>query len=87
MELTEQREKIFKFNHVLGQDIPQTQLYSSIGVQKLVERVVEGYHSTIFAYGQTGSGKTYTIEGGDNEATEGIIPRAIRDTFKFINKK
>lgn len=30
-------------------------------MDKLVNRVVEGYHSTIFAYGQTGSGKTYTI--------------------------
>jgi Cdc6-like AAA superfamily ATPase len=32
----------------------------------LINRVVDGYHSTIFAYGQTGSGKTYTIEGTDN---------------------
>jgi hypothetical protein len=50
----------------------------------LVERVIEGYHSTIFAYGQTGSGKTFTIEGGETAANEGIIPRAIREAFSMI---
>ena len=50
----------------------------------MVQRVIEGYHSTIFAYGQTGSGKTYSIEGGDGEEKEGIVPRAIRDLFRMI---
>lgn len=49
---------------MLDRQAHQTELYSRVGVGRLVERVVEGYHSTIFAYGQTGSGKTYTIEGG-----------------------
>jgi kinesin family protein 5 len=48
---------------------------------------VEGYHSTIFAYGQTGSGKTYTIEGGDQPETEGIVPKAIRDLFRVIEER
>ena len=53
----------------------------------MVERVVEGYHSTIFAYGQTGSGKTYTIEGGDKPETEGIVPKSMRDLFRIIEGK
>lgn len=61
MELSEQKEKIFKFNHVFDSQVEQHSLYSEAGVERLVQRVVEGYHSTIFAYGQTGSGKTYTI--------------------------
>lgn len=31
----------------------------------MVEKAIEGYHSTIFAYGQTGSGKTYTMQGAE----------------------
>lgn len=29
----------------------------------MVQKVMKGYHATIFAYGQTGAGKTYTMEG------------------------
>lgn len=55
-----------------------------------MERVVEGFHTTILCYGQTGSGKTYTIFGDPDNY--GIIPRAskhlldIRDSdqMKFI---
>jgi hypothetical protein len=67
VELSEQKEKIFKFNHVFDGHVEQHALYSEAGVEKLVQRVVEGYHSTMFAYGQTGSGKTYTIEGLESE--------------------
>lgn len=35
-------------------------------MDKLICRVIDGYHSTIFAYGQTGSGKTYTIDGSND---------------------
>jgi hypothetical protein len=52
----------------------------------LINRVVDGYHSTIFAYGQTGSGKTFTIEG-DTGANEGLIPRSILNLFRSINNK
>lgn len=87
VELTEQREKIFQFNHVLDKEVQQSDLYSAVNVPRLVERVVEGYHSTIFAYGQTGSGKTYTIEGAENDKLEGIIPRAIREAFQLISDR
>lgn len=36
----------------------------------------------IFAYGQTGSGKTYTMEGGRDDDTVGMIPRAVSQIFK-----
>lgn len=53
----------------------------------MIERVVDGYHSTIFAYGQTGSGKTYTIEGNDTAEEEGLIPRSIRKLFQLLEEK
>ena len=39
---------------------------------------VQGFNGTIFAYGQTGAGKSYTMDGGDQPATEGLMPRAFR---------
>lgn len=45
----------------------QNDVYEGLGVSRLVNKVVEGYHATIFAYGQTGSGKTFTMEGNERE--------------------
>ena len=45
---------------------------------------LEGYNATIIAYGPTGTGKTYTMEGGREGDTRGIIPRAIDDIFDYI---
>jgi len=45
---------------------------------------VLGSNVCIFAYGQTGSGKTYTMSGGDDAATAGIIPRAVARLFEQI---
>lgn len=41
-------------------------MYEGLGISNLINKVVEGYHATIFAYGQTGSGKTFTMEGDDS---------------------
>ncbi|CAO3639339.1 unnamed protein product [Cunninghamella echinulata] len=49
-------------------------------VRPLIERVFEGYDSTIFAYGVTGSGKTFTMEGSKTEP--GIIPRVAEFLFE-----
>jgi chromosomal replication initiation ATPase DnaA len=32
----------------------------------MIDKALEGYHSTIFAYGQTGSGKTHTMQGSES---------------------
>lgn len=53
-------------------------------MDKLINRVVDGYHSTIFAYGQTGSGKTYTIQGENSLQNMGLIPRTIVNLFKAV---
>lgn len=46
---------------------------------------MNGYNGTIFAYGQTGSGKTYTMFGGQDSFSSGIIPLSIEDIFKNID--
>jgi len=42
-------------------------------------------NTCIFAYGQTGSGKTYSIAGGDQFNSRGIIPRALSLVFEKIS--
>lgn len=45
---------------------------------------MQGYNAAIIAYGQTGTGKTFTMEGGPDTVSQGIIPRAIEDMFSSI---
>ena len=59
---------------MLRQSCTQAQAFEEAGIARMVKRVVEGYHSTVFAYGQTGSGKTFTMEGYKYVQTDkGII--------------
>ena len=65
-----------------------------------VKSFTEGFNGTVFAYGMSGTGKTYSMlgpesvievikKGGDIseevQAQYGIIPRAIRDLFAYMN--
>ena len=40
----------------------------------------------VFAYGQTGSGKTFTMEGGEREGQEGMIPKTIEKIFEETDR-
>ena len=50
----------------------------------LEQSSLDGYNVCIFAYGQTGSGKTYTMEGGAETESEGMIPRSVALVFSFV---
>ena len=50
-----------------------------------IDKVFQGFNTTIFAYGQTGSGKTFTIFG-DRDNNQGIIPRSINLLFDRAQK-
>ncbi|CAO3643581.1 unnamed protein product [Mucor hiemalis] len=63
-------------NVVMGVD--NEQVYKA-GILDLVRSAMMGYNGTVFAYGQTASGKTYTMEPG-------VIPRAVREVFSFIEE-
>lgn len=58
-------------------------VYDAAG-KRLVRRVMEGYHGTVFAYGMTGTGKTYSMQG--TATSPGMIPLAITDIFSFIRE-
>lgn len=55
--------KSFCFDHVFGPDCSQEDVWVDADLEGLVEKVLSGFHATVFTYGQTGSGKTHTIEG------------------------
>merc|ERR1711957_45499 len=46
-----------------------------------VQSALDGYKVSIFAYGQTGSGKTFTMQGGEDQGSWGLIPRSLRLIF------
>jgi kinesin family protein 11 len=75
-------DKIYHFDKIFPESSSQEEIYDSVA--DVVLATVKGYNSTIFAYGVTGSGKSYTMTG--NKQAPGIIPRAIADIFKHIEK-
>ena len=55
---------------VVGSD--QNDSFDAIG-QPLLQRMNQGYNTTLLAYGQTGSGKTYTVFGPTGSLTEASL--------------
>ena len=60
------KRKLYNFDQVFTPENSQNDVYEGLGISNLINKVVDGYHATIFAYGQTGSGKTFTMEGDDS---------------------
>ena len=62
----------------------QNQKVYDASAKRLVRRVMEGYHGTVFAYGMTGTGKTFSMQGTATQP--GVIPQAITDIFAYIRE-
>ncbi|XP_015728540.1 kinesin-like protein KIF7 isoform X2 [Coturnix japonica] len=79
----------FRFAAVLPEAAGQEDVYRAC-VRPLLRAFFQGFNATVFAYGQTGSGKTYTIGEASvasiNEDEQGIIPRAMAETFQLIDE-
>ena len=82
-------------DYVLEESCDQSEVYSRLKIDDMVDKVIKGFNSTIFAYGQTGSGKTFTLEGcsydaklkpiAPDEDKAGVIPRLITSLFHKIS--
>lgn len=74
----------FSFDRVFGPSSTQIDIFEEIS--QLAQSCTDGYNVCIFAYGQTGSGKSFTMEGGSDEATAGMIPRAVEQVFRVTEQ-
>lgn len=73
----------YHFDNVFGTYDDNAKVYDS-AAKRLVRRVMEGYHGTVFAYGMTGTGKTFSMQG--TMSSPGVIPLAITDIFSYIRE-
>lgn len=60
------QKRSFRFDYLLGQECDQDEVFAQCGIDDMIGKALDGYHSTIFAYGQTGSGKTFTMQGEES---------------------
>lgn len=75
------------FDRVFGPDATQEEVYSW-SCQPLVGSAVhEGRNATVFVYGATGAGKTHTMFGERDEASQGLIYRAVREVFGALDAR
>ena len=73
----------YHYDNVFTTHDDNAKVYDS-AAKRLVRRVMEGYHGTVFAYGMTGTGKTFSMQG--TMTSPGVIPLAITDIFSYIRE-
>lgn len=73
----------YLYDNVFGTYDDNAKVYDA-AAKRLVRRVMEGYHGTVFAYGMTGTGKTFSMQG--TMSSPGVIPLAITDIFSYIRE-
>jgi centromeric protein E len=83
LEYTGKDGGTYEYDNVFTPSDNNAQVYESCA-KRLVRRVMEGYHGTVFAYGMTGTGKTFSMQG--TTSSPGVIPLAITDIFSFIRE-
>ncbi|KAL5121820.1 Kinesin-like protein kip2 [Pleosporales sp. CAS-2024a] len=73
----------YTYDNVFDTQDNNARVYDA-AAKRLVRRVMEGYHGTVFAYGMTGTGKTFSMQG--TATNPGVIPLAITDIFSYIRE-
>ncbi|KAI9808263.1 MAG: hypothetical protein M1825_004720 [Sarcosagium campestre] len=73
----------YYYDNVFATHDKNAKVYDA-SAKRLVRRVMEGYHGTVFAYGMTGTGKTFSMQG--TTTSPGVIPLAIGDIFSYIRE-
>ena len=75
--------QVYTFNHVFPPDTDQPTFFHKTTLP-LVDDVLKGQNGLIFTYGVTNSGKTYTIQGGSQPNTAGLLPRTLDVVFNSL---
>jgi len=71
---------IYTFTHVFPPTTQQPEFFAKTTLP-LVRGLLDGEDGLLFAYGVTNSGKTFTMQGGFQESSAGILPRTIDILF------
>jgi kinesin family member 20 len=74
----------YTFSHVFPPGSTQSEFFKKTTLP-LVSDVLQGQNGLLFTYGVTNSGKTYTIQGGKEEGSAGILPRTLDVIFNSID--
>ncbi|KAF8807283.1 kinesin-domain-containing protein [Phlegmacium glaucopus] len=74
---------IYTFSHIFPHDTKQSEFFTKTTLP-LVRDVLTGQNALLFTYGVTNSGKTYTVQGGTEMGTAGILPRSLDVIFNSI---
>jgi kinesin family member 20 len=80
---TTPQSSIYSFSHVFEPTISQSDFFTNTTLP-LVQDLLQGQNGLLFAYGVTNSGKTHTMQGGNDAASAGIIPRIFDVIFNSI---
>jgi kinesin family member 20 len=74
---------LYTFSHVFPPATQQPEFFAKTTLP-LVENLLNGEDGLLFAYGVTNSGKTYTMQGGSQESSAGILPRTMDVLFNSV---
>ncbi|KAH7915155.1 kinesin-domain-containing protein [Hygrophoropsis aurantiaca] len=74
---------IYKFSHVFLPATDQAEFFTKTTLP-LVRGLLDGQNGLLFTYGVTNSGKTYTIQGGNQPESAGILPRTLDVIFNSV---
>lgn len=77
------QSSVYTFSHIFPSATSQSDFFENTTLP-LVKDVLEGQSGLLFAYGVTNSGKTYTMQGGSEEGSAGILPRTLDVVFNSI---
>jgi len=80
-----QRQR-FTFTHVYPPETSQKQFFDGT-VCSVASEFVSGQNCLVFTYGVTNSGKTYTIQGNQQQANAGILPRCLDLIFGSVSSR
>ncbi|KAI0265117.1 P-loop containing nucleoside triphosphate hydrolase protein [Gloeopeniophorella convolvens] len=78
------KDRRFMFDKVFRPETSQNEVYDATA-RPLLQRLLDGFNTTVFAYGATGCGKTHTISGTDSDP--GIIYLTMADLFQRIEDR
>lgn len=75
--------QVYTFNHIFEPETRQSDFFTRTTLP-LVRDLLQGQNGLIFTYGVTNSGKTYTIQGGAEKDTAGLLPRTLDVAFNSL---